>query len=84
MGAGTSEGYEEESLIVARFATSVRIYIKAVVYKGQQNMETFRINKMSSNMEAINWICAYFQEDHDWISELSLVMQENKSGGIEF
>ena len=30
-------------------------------------------------MEAINQVCAYFQNDHDWISQLSLVMQENKN-----
>ena len=29
-------------------------------------------------MEAVKWVLADLQEDHDWISELSLALQENK------
>ena len=27
-------------------------------------------------MDVISWVCAYSQEDHDWISEFSLALQE--------
>ena len=43
---------------------------------GQKHMETFRNNKQNSIMEATTWFCAYCQDNHDWISEFSLVMQE--------
>ena len=29
-------------------------------------------------LEAINWVCASLQDNHDWISEFSLVLQDNK------
>ena len=29
-------------------------------------------------MEAVDWVLADLQEDHDWISEFSLALQENK------
>ena len=36
----------------------------------------FRITKRNSIMEATNWVCAHCQDNHDWISEYSLVVQE--------
>ena len=27
-------------------------------------------------MEAANWVCAYCHDNHDWISEFPVVMQE--------
>ena len=36
------------------------------------------ITKWNSIMKAISWVCAPYQEDHDWISESSLAMQEHK------
>ena len=32
---------------------------------------------MSSIMEAVDWVLAVLLEDHDWISEFSLALQEN-------
>ena len=40
------------------------------------NMDNVRVNKMNSVMEVISWVCAYFQEDHDWFSGSSLPLQE--------
>ena len=45
---------------------------------GQMRMETFRSRKRESIKAAINWICANVQDDHDWVSELSLVTHENE------
>ena len=71
-------GNEEGSHSGAVFAASMWICTKAVICNGQRHMETFRMNKMNSIMEAINCICAHVQKSHDWISEFSLVMQETK------
>ena len=60
---------EEGSLTRARFAASMWIYTEAVICSGQKNMEAFRRHKKNSIMEAVNWVCAYFLDDHDWISD---------------
>ena len=73
---GCNEADDEGSQIGAIFAASMWIYTKAVACNGQQHMENLRINTMNSIMEAVSWVCAYFQEDHDWISEFSLAQQE--------
>ena len=76
---GWIDGAEEGSQIGARFAASAWIYTKAVIGNEKRHMEAFRYYTMNLIMEAINWVlCIYFQDDHDWISEYSLVMQENK------
>ena len=54
------------------------IYTKAVICNGQNHMDVFRHQKKYSIMEASNGVCARVQEPHDWISEFSLVLQENK------
>ena len=38
----------------------------------------FRILKKNSVMEALSWVCARTQHNHEWISEFSLVLQENR------
>ena len=82
---GCNEADDEGSQIGAIFAASMWIYTKAVACNGQQHLANFRINTMSSIMEAVSWVCIYFQEDHDWISEFSLSLQEKnkKIGGFE-
>ena len=62
---------DEGSQIGARYAASMWIFTKAVIY-GQKHMEAFWHCEMNSIMEAINWVCACSQDDHDWISEFSL------------
>ena len=69
---------EAGSQIGARFAACVWIHTKVVVCNGQKHMETFIIDKRNSIMEATSWVCASFQEDQAWISEFSLVVQEDK------
>ena len=44
-------------------------------------MDTFRDKKKESLMEAVNWVCANTQDDHDWVSETFLVVHENEMFG---
>ena len=53
-------------------STPRRLFVMAQ----KKHKETFRINKRNSIMEAAKWICACCQDNHDRISEISLVMQE--------
>ena len=41
-------------------------------------MEIFGNNKMNSIMDAIKWVCAYFQENDDRNPEFSWMVQETK------
>ena len=66
---GREGGNELENWMGARCAASIWIYTKAVVCNGQRNMQTFRVNNMNSIMEPF---------DHEWVSELSLALQETK------
>ena len=45
-------GWEEEAGLGSRFAASMRIYTKAV---GQKNMQNYRLVKLRSIVEAVNW-----------------------------
>ena len=48
-----------------------------MIFIGQRHMETFREEQVPF-VEAINWVCANVQGDHDWVSEFSQVMRENE------
>ena len=41
-------------------------------------MEIFRDRKKGSNIEAVSWVCATVQDDHDWVFQYSLVMHEHE------
>ena len=51
---------------------------KAVVCNGQRNMQTFRVSKMNSIMEAVNWACDDFPDYHDLVSEFSLALEDTR------
>ena len=63
---------QERSQNGEKIAASLWIYTRAFFCNGQQHMETFRINKRNSIMEARQLVCVYSQNNHDWISEFSL------------
>ena len=48
------------------------IYSKAVVCNGERRVENFRINKMSSVMEAVNGAWEILYEHHEWRPPLSI------------
>ena len=41
-------------------------------------MQTFRVNKMNSIIEAVNLVCVDILEDHVRVSEFSLALQKTK------
>ena len=57
-------GWEEENWVMSRFATSMWIFTKAVIYNGQNNMPNYRLQKIRSIMEAVNWACDDALDDH--------------------
>ena len=44
-------------------------------------MQGFRVNKVNSIMEAVNWVCDDARDNHEWVSEFSMALQEAKSSG---
>ena len=57
-------GWEEENWVMSRFATSMWIFTKAVIYNGQNDMPNYRLQKFRSIMEAVNWACDDALDDH--------------------
>ena len=46
--------------------------------------QTFGVNRRSSTMEAVSWVCDGIFDDHEWVSEFSLKLQEtNMFGGFD-
>ena len=56
------------------FTACTWIYTKAVTCNGQRHMETFSIIRRNSIMEAASWVGAYCQDNHDRISQFSLIL----------
>ena len=54
------------------------IYTEAVNCNGQSDTDGFRNLKRNTVFKAIDWVSARFQDNHDSISEFSLVLQENQ------
>ena len=38
--------------------------------------QTFGVNRRNSTMEAVSWVCDGIFDDHEWVSEFSLKLQE--------
>ena len=64
-----------------RFAASMWIYTKADVCNGPKHMQDFRVNKVNSIMEAVNWVCDDSLDNHFWVSQATMALQEAKSSG---
>ena len=78
IGGWSQHGRNEAgNQIGVSLAAIMWIYTKTVICNGQQHMDVFRNPKRYSVMEAINGVCAQVQENHELISEFSLVMQES-------
>ena len=58
---GWEEGDEQKNW------ASLWIYTKAVACNEQRHVQTFRIKKLSSIMEAVNWVCDDALDDHTWV-----------------
>ena len=69
---------EQEKWMGPRFAANIWIYTKAVVCDGQSHKKNFRIFKLRSILEAVNWVCDGALDDHLWLSEQTTVLQEAK------
>ena len=54
------------------------IYTKAVVCNGQNHMQNFRIHELRSIVEAVNWLCDDALDEHVWVSEQAISLQEAK------
>ena len=71
-------GWEEENWVGSRFAASMWICTKAVKCDGQNHMQTYRLFKVRSFLEAVNWVCDDALDEHVWVSELATSCQEAK------
>ena len=47
------------------------ICTKAVARNGQNHVENYRLFKLRSIMEAVNWVCDDALDEHVWVSELT-------------
>ena len=75
---GWEEGEEQESWVGTRFAASMWIYTKAVVCNGQSHMQNFKIFKLRSILEAVNWVGDDAFDDHVWVTEMTTAQQVAK------
>ena len=44
-------------------------------------MEAIRNPKINSTTETSIWVCASVQDNHDWMSKFSLVLQDKRNSG---
>ena len=49
-------GWEEENWVGSRFAASMWKNTKEVICNGQNHMQNYRLFKIRSNMEGVNWV----------------------------
>ena len=71
-------GWEQENLVGSRFAASKWIFTTAVICNGQGNMQEYRLLKLRSIMEAVNWVWDDALDDRVWVSEPTISCQEAK------
>ena len=71
-------GSEEVNWVGSRFAASMWIFTKAVIYAmGKTNMQNYRLSKLRHiMMEAVNWVCDDPLDEDVWISQLTICCQE--------
>ena len=72
------EWEEEEKLVGSRFAARMWIYTKAVLCDGPEDTQKYLRRRFVSIMEGLNWVCNDALEDNEWVSELTISMQENE------
>ena len=59
------------------FVASLWVSTKCLICDGQKNMDEFRNKKRNLVIEAVNLACSRVALDHEWISDLFLLMHEH-------
>ena len=54
------------------------IYTKAVLCDGQESLQGYLGRRLLTIMESVIWVCDETMEGHEWVSELTVSMQENE------
>ena len=55
-----------------------KIHIVAVVCNGQSHTQNFGIFKLRSILKAVQWVCDDALDDHVWVFEVTIALQEAK------
>ena len=69
---------EQDTWVGPRFAASMWVHTKAAACNGQNHMQNYRISKLRSIMEAVNWVCDDALDEHVWVSEQTISLQKAK------
>ena len=69
---------DEQKTVVSLFAACMWIDTKAVLCDGQESMQDYLVRRLLSIRESVNRVCEEALEDHQWVSELTISMQENE------
>ena len=72
------EGLKVESQIERKLAANIGVYTETANCSGQNDVHGFGNLKRNTVFKAIDWVNARLQDNHDSISEFSLVLQENQ------
>ena len=72
---------EEEKWLGSKCAARMWIYTKCVLCDGQEFTQEYMKRRMLSIMPGVNRVCEEAFEEHEWVSELTISMQEGRSVG---
>ena len=64
---------EEEKWVGSRFAATLK-----TCCDGQESTQEYLRRRLLSIMESVTWVCEDALEDHKWVSEFTISMQENE------
>ena len=53
------------------------IFTGAVLCDGPESAQEYLMRGLLSIMQSVNWVCEEALEGHEWVSELTIIMQEN-------
>ena len=51
----------------------------AVLCDGQESTQDYLRRRLSTIMESVGWVCEEAMEGHEWVSELTISMQETEN-----
>ena len=57
---------------------SLYVYYKCVLCDGQETTQHFLKRRMLSIMENVNWVCEEVLEEREWVSPLTIPLQEEE------
>ena len=73
------DGWEAEATWVgSRLAACMWICTEAVLCDGQERTLEYLRRRLSSIMESVSWVCDESLEGHEWVSDLTISVQENE------